>query len=309
MLLPITMMILSGSVVYCALVGVTAMAVISRIIVLLYGVWYLYSFRWPIDGQFASKWVAHSAFIKSASRHVFHYFSMRIIHDNDYTKSRDEDPTPMINCFHPHGVYAFSMALASTGNLTDIGGRIPLCMTMNVQFYIPVYREIMMLSGYCCSNKKAIVSLLRKGYDISMSPGGAMEARLWEPSTFSVYINNRKGLFEIALEENVKLVPVLVFGETELYKRVSNKYLHALQEWIYSKTKVFPLLFYGRFASLVPLSVPLTVVVGSPLENPMTGSPPERIALLKANYIDQVTKLHEKYKHLAPNGTSLIKIY
>ena len=51
--------------------------------------------------------------------------------------------------------------------------------------------------------------------------GGAEEAKYSDIGNTNLIINKRKGFFELALENNLTLVPIYTFGNNNIYKYVS----------------------------------------------------------------------------------------
>jgi hypothetical protein len=90
-------------------------------------------------------------------------------------------------------------------------------------------------------------------------------------------LNNRRGFVREAIISNASLVPVLAFGETDLYHVVEedevNGFVRTVQDWVKEKTGVAMPLFRGRSLffrdfGLMPLRKPVIVVVGSPIPPP-----------------------------------------
>ena len=100
-------------------------------------------------------------------------------------------------------------------------------------------------------------------------------------------------------------MPSFSFGETGIYSQVSNltgSFLRVFQDSVKQLTGVIPCLFKGRgffqySFGLMPLSNPITVVVGHPIkviknENPTN----EEIHALHMSYMEELYQLYEAHK-------------
>mmetsp|Transcript_94107 Transcript_94107/g.269444 ORF Transcript_94107/g.269444 Transcript_94107/m.269444 type:complete len:113 (-) Transcript_94107:60-398(-) len=71
----------------------------------------------------------------------------------------------------------------------------------------------------------------------------------------------------MAMRHGLPLVPVYVFGNTKIYKRVQ---LPSAVEALSNMLHVSLVAFWGRLGSLVPFQVPLTYAIGNAID---TGRP------------------------------------
>ena len=73
--------------------------------------------------------------------------------------------------------------------------------------------------GFISANKSTLIKTLQhpQKRSIVLVPGGAAEALMAHPGTFKLYLRNRRGFVKLAVETNTPLVPVLGFGENELF--------------------------------------------------------------------------------------------
>ncbi|KAK9829420.1 hypothetical protein WJX72_005754 [[Myrmecia] bisecta] len=149
------------------------------------------------------------------------------------------------------------------------------------------------------------------GQAILLSVGGAAESLLDEPCTMDLVLKRRKGFIRIALETGASLVPVIGFGENELYcagnldpkSRLGRLQRQALKLLGWSIPYFYgdPLLF-GSWG-YVPRRVPLNIVTGPPLNVPKLGTaaletPDGRAAVEEYHkkYITALTNLYDQYK-------------
>ncbi|KAJ1932382.1 hypothetical protein FBU59_006389 [Linderina macrospora] len=105
------------------------------------------------------------------------------------------------------------------------------------------------------------------------------------------------------------LVPVYVFGENDIFTQVMYPPLRRLQKWLQTKLMFALPVFYGRFG-LVPHRVPLTVVVGTPIDVSRNEAPTaEEINRVHAEFIRQMSRLYSRFQPIYdPHGGDLVII-
>ena len=99
-------------------------------------------------------------------------------------------------------------------------------------------------------------------------------------------------------------MPSFSFGETGIYSQGSNStpFLRIFQESVKQLTGVVPCLFKGRgfflySFGLMPLTNPITVVVGNPIKVTKNENPKnEEIDALHLSYLEELNQLYEAHK-------------
>jgi 2-acylglycerol O-acyltransferase 2 len=174
-------------------------------------------------------------------------------------------------------------------------------VTLPFYHYFPVIGDIMRHLGSIPSDSGSITKTLQKGDSVSVMLGGVREMLHAQGTHVKLYIRNRTGIFRIALETGKPLVPVLTYGENEMFPRSDawwattlNQYLHeymgmavGIPTW-----KAFQNWFELSYKPLKPI----VTHVGSPI--PATGD----IPTLRTTYIKAVEAL---FKKTAPPGYTL----
>ena len=137
-----------------------------------------------------------------------------------------------------------------------------------------------------------------------MVPGGALEALHAHPGVMKFYFKRRKGFVRLALETQTQLIPVIGFGENDIFdtlnlscsetvrsstpvKDSSIGLIWDIQQWLI-KTTTFSLPILTR---MVPKRKPINVVVGKPVE--FKSNDVEECHRL---YQDAVQKLYDDHK-------------
>ncbi|XP_011879002.1 PREDICTED: 2-acylglycerol O-acyltransferase 2-like isoform X2 [Vollenhovia emeryi] len=136
--------------------------------------------------------------------------------------------------------------------------------------------------------------------------GGMSELMESTPGTYRIDVKRRKGFVKLALKHGTSLVPVLSFGETDLYNQIyrpEGSTFRRIQNYIRSFIGIPPVVVWGRgffqySFGLIPKRLPVTVVVGSPIELPKITDPtPEEIDTYHDKFTKQLIELFETQKH------------
>ena len=161
--------------------------------------------------------------------------------------------------------------------------------------------------GLASVSKTSCENLLSKGGPngegmgraITIVIGGAGESLDAQPHSLRLILKRRKGFVKIAIRQGADLVPVLAFGENELYdqtapdQRLWSGYVMHNVQMLAKKLLGFTLpLFHARGVfnydvGLMPYRRPVNVVVGRPIEV-------VRQKEVDEGYLDEVHRLYIK---------------
>lgn len=206
---------------------------------------------------------------------------------------------------HPHGILGFGTWLNFGLNPTGAdrlfeGVRLRL-LGASAWFWIPLVREFAMLHGCGCVQRQAMLKILNRGESVVINAGGSREALDACPGTFRLQVRNRHGFIRCALESGAHLVPVISFGENELYSvyiAPTGSYLRWLQEKITCFTGSPTPLFYGLpWLPAFPKSREVITVVGEPIEVAKVENYSQNdVEVLHERYIAALQALFERHK-------------
>lgn len=143
------------------------------------------------------------------------------------------------------------------------------------------------------------------GRGITIVIGGAAESLDAQPYTMRLILKRRKGFIKMALRTGADLVPVLAFGENDLYDQFSSDShptIHKAQ-LLLKKLLGFTIpLFHARGifnydVGLMPYRRPLNIVVGRPIKVTQSARPSQDdVDRLHGEYIDELQSLWDKWK-------------
>ena len=123
----------------------------------------------------------------------------------------------------PHGLVTMFVWVAfdtdAAGFSRLFPGIDPVPLTLEINFKLPLLREFLLLHGIGDASMAACLTLLGRGDGsaILLAAGGAEESLLAAPGSMDLVLAKRKGFVRAALTTGALLVPVIGFGENELY--------------------------------------------------------------------------------------------
>ncbi|KAK6361900.1 diacylglycerol O-acyltransferase 1 [Orbilia blumenaviensis] len=157
---------------------------------------------------------------------------------------------------------------------------------------------------------------MKKGQGITIVIGGAQESLFAKPGTMTLKM--RKGFLRVAVRTGAHLVPVLSFGENDLFDQLipeKTSWVHKFQILV---KKVFGFtipLFHARGifnydVGLVPYRVPVNTVVGRPIKTIQSPEPrDDYIDELQDLYCEELERLWEEHKDkFAPRRKAEMRI-
>lgn len=223
--------------------------------------------------------------------------------------------------YHPHGIISHG-AFAAFGT-EALGfpelypGITNTLLTLDTNFRLPFYRDYALALGLASVSRESIENLLSKGgldgagmgRAVTIVVGGARESLDAKPHTLRLVLNSRKGFVKLAIRLGADLVPVLAFGENELYDQVDSEehaWIHKSQMFL-KKIMGFTIpLFHARGVfnydvGLMPYRRPINVVVGRPVKVVQQGGTEGKVDELYLDevhqqYVDELKRLWESYK-------------
>mmetsp|Transcript_2982 Transcript_2982/g.10695 ORF Transcript_2982/g.10695 Transcript_2982/m.10695 type:complete len:397 (+) Transcript_2982:48-1238(+) len=216
--------------------------------------------------------------------------------------------------YHPHGVISvgcfMQFAFDTTGLSEKFKGLRFHAATLQANFYVPFFRELLLWLGIIDVSAESLRRALRSGPGaaVVVVPGGAAEALDARPGRCDLTLRKRSGFFRIALQHGAKLVPVYSFGENELYDRGDGEgsRAKALQAWLLKRLGYSAPFYLGAGSGVtgetmmpfspVPRRHPIITVVGDPIPCPQIDDPTsDDIEAIKVLYINGLRSIFERF--------------
>jgi 2-acylglycerol O-acyltransferase 2 len=221
--------------------------------------------------------------------------------------------------YHPHGIISHGAWVAFGTDALGFSDKFPgitnSLLTLDANFRLPFYRDWILGHGLRSVSKESIWNILTKGGPsndgqgraVTIVIGGARESLEAQPGTLRLILKGRKGFVKMALRTGADLVPVIAFGENDIYDQLSPKQhplVNKLQKFILKVFKFTVPGFHGRGVlnydiGLMPYRRPINVVVGRPIE--VTVKAKEQPSQADIDhyhelYVREVEKLYAAYK-------------
>lgn len=237
-------------------------------------------------------------------KHASNYFPMQLVKTVDLPTDKN-----YLFCVYPHGVLSISSFITFCTEACDFEKIFPKIdryrITLDSNFYAPFSREFYLSTGNCASSEESIITILKKPESTAciLVVGGASESLNAFPGSYRITLNRRKGFIRLALQTGASIVPVLSFGENDLYNQIrGGPILRKLQDMIRNYTGISPVLVLGRGIfqctfGLLPFRHSVTTVVGKPIDVPKVMDPSsELIEEYKVKFIRELRSLFEVNK-------------
>mmetsp|Transcript_75779 Transcript_75779/g.180032 ORF Transcript_75779/g.180032 Transcript_75779/m.180032 type:complete len:323 (+) Transcript_75779:68-1036(+) len=221
--------------------------------------------------------------------------------------------------WHPHGFLAWA-ALFVVSKMAVLGhptGREWFASVAPVLFQIPFFSEALMLVNGRRVQASTVEGLLAGGANIAVQPGGVKEQLVTTHDQEQALFPANLGFLRLAIKHGVTILPVYIFGENQLYRRIPG--FDAVSKLIYRTTGAGLPCGSGKLGipmgGLIPRATPLHVRWAKPLEvGPKDDNPSEaRVQMLYQEYVASLQELFDKYKdeclppEVAAKGLKIVK--
>jgi 2-acylglycerol O-acyltransferase 2 len=232
--------------------------------------------------------------------------------------------------YHPHGIISHgafaAFATEALGFSTLFPGITNTLLTLDSNFRLPFYRDYALAMGLRSVSKESCINLLTKGGTngegmgraITIVVGGARESLDAQPNTLRLVLRKRKGFVKLAIRTGADLVPVLAFGENELYDQVrpdEHPFIHKVQLTVKKVLGFTVPLFFARGVfnydvGMMPYRRPLNVVVGRPIKVVQSRQPEEAyVDEIHAKYVMELMRMWDEWKgEFAPDMDGALEI-
>ena len=219
--------------------------------------------------------------------------------------------------YHPHGIISHgafaAFATEALGFSQLFPGITNTLLTLDSNFRIPLYREYALRMGLASVSRESCENILSKGGPngegmgraITIVIGGARESLDARPGAMRLVLGRRKGFVKLAIRSGADLVPVLAFGENELYEQVNateHPRVHRFQLLV-KKLMGFTIpLFHARGVfnydvGMMPYRKSLNVVVGRPIKLIQKTHPgKDYVDNVHAEYVKELTRIWDEWK-------------
>jgi hypothetical protein len=219
--------------------------------------------------------------------------------------------------YHPHGIISHgafaAFATEALGFSQLFPGITNTLLTLDNNFRVPFYRDYLLRLGICSVSRESCENLLSKGgpnnegmgRGITIVVGGARESLETQPGTLRLVLDSRKGFIKLAIRTGADLVPVLGFGENDIYEQVSpqdHPLIHKMQLAVKKVMGFTVPLFHARGifnydVGIMPYRRPMNIVVGRPVKVMKQDRPTnEYVQQIHEQYVRELVWIWDSFK-------------
>jgi hypothetical protein len=301
-------------------------------------------FGYPVDSWW--NFLTHSPHWKAC----LSYLKLSVESESELAWGDDEERVGNRNilcAMFPHGVLSISHAIAHlSGELGTVGNSdrdgnvskrakvVTRLATLQSNFHIPLFRELILSNGVLPVTASAIQAALSvpdtqpTSSDVPtktcllLVPGGAAESAFTpsdrpvqmttedrsRSSSFTtppgsqapiqLLLARRFGFVRLALQSGAALVACFSFGELELYRQPKSSWYNNLADWIKQKTGVRPTIGFGwgGIPFLFPdTSHPVHLVMSRPIPLPKIENPTDaEVKYWHAVFVNELRGVYER---------------
>lgn len=219
--------------------------------------------------------------------------------------------------YHPHGIISHgafaAFATEALGFSQLFPGITNTLLTLDSNFRVPFYRDYLLAMGLSSVSRTSCENLLNKGgangegmgRALTIVVGGAAESLDAQPRSLRLVLAKRKGFVKLAVRAGADLVPVLAFGENDLYEQITPESHPGMRRFQLGVKKVLgftvPFFFargiFNYDVGLLPYRRPLDIVVGRAIKVVQAKNPDEAyVAEIHALYVRELKRIWEEWK-------------
>lgn len=227
------------------------------------------------------------------------YFEYEEIHESEAAKDIMEGKNYLCVVV-PHGALSYvGILLAVCGTVPEFRGKLPTAVADSL-LHTPILKHVLGIFGLVSASKASMVKTLKKkGVEgtIVLYVGGMAELFLSCENEEKLYLKHRKGFIKLALTEGVDVIPVYMFGNTNVLSVLKTGPLATISR----KFGVSLTYIWGRFYLPIPRDCKMLYVSGKPLGMPHIANPTqEDIDTWHAKYCDEIARIYNQYREKVP---------
>jgi len=151
------------------------------------------------------------------------------IHDSFIVHGNTTNTKQSIYIFHPHGMYSLTQFFHIGTEMTNWPYRNIKGVCHFLLKKIPFLMDFLNDDAVIESSYDPMISTLKQGHSMSVSLGNFTEGKYTEDNKITAIVKNRKGIFKMAIETGIPLIPVISYGEQNRFKQI---YSFGILEWI-----------------------------------------------------------------------------
>eukprot|EP00897_Mesotaenium_endlicherianum_P010668 jgi/Mesen1/962/ME000012S00511 len=255
--------------------AITALAIYTTITVI------------PVDEK--SAWGTRLARFVSST--VPAHFPLKVIYEDKDALNPDRS---YVIALEPHSVLPISVvAFCNGANLCPLTNIKTLASS--VLDYVPLCRHLWRWMGMAGVSRDTFAKLLQTGTTCILIPGGVQECTFMRSDQEVLFLKKRRGFIKMAMSQGTPLIPAFAFGQRNVFK-----FWFPRAKWYQTmsrRIRFAPMVYWGMFGCPIPLPVPMTIVVGKPIEVTQVQTPSEdEVTAVQNTFLSSLTSMYDRYK-------------
>lgn len=217
---------------------------------------------------------------------------------NSFTVEGSVSKGQKLFVFHPHGMFGTAQFFHIGTNLTRWPVRDVRPTAIYWGKYIPFGTEIYERFGAVGSDYESMHTVLKSGESLAVTLGGIREILHIRKGAMELSVAKKLGIFRMAIETGVPLVPVLSYGENEQFQLAEHWTIDWIQKFLKKRGYCLTIPSFAswrRWAKLfsIGLETPVHCVIGDPVDAGVAREATEKESVeLRKRYIDALKKLY-----------------
>lgn len=229
-----------------------------------------------------------------------HYFQRVEEHLRATFPLHGADPLPpsCLLLWHPHSLLSVTSVLHTVFGLSpSVQSKV---VSHSIYHTLPLVSDLMRYANTLPADFDVMKQALESGSRLSVMVGGVREMLDTDRKTIRLVLGKRKGVFRLALQTGTPLVPVLTYGESELFPAWNHPTLTTVNRFLYETFRIaIPITSWTALSSWVNLYwtplAPIPTYVGDPIVVEKNPSPTESdLSAIRDTYIQRLKTLFEE---------------
>jgi len=218
-----------------------------------------------------------------------------------YSTTDDSSPHgPSLYLFHPHGLFTVSHYVHVGTRMTEWRDKNIQGTALHLLWWLPFGKELLETHRFVPSHYSEMKQVIENGQSLSVTLGGIREITMSRDNNITLSIASKRGVFRLALETGTPLVPVIAYGENEIYQQTDNWFIRHLNTLLlkYHMFLAIPTwkswkTWWSLFQQ--PLEHPIHTCVGTPIAVTKKDTPTEDdIQALRELYFSELRALYDR---------------
>lgn len=205
--------------------------------------------------------------------------------------------------WHPHGFVSYvpSFLMGGMARRGEPHAQEWFGTCAPLLFKIPLLGEMYTIANARPVDRSSLEFILGAGGTIAVQPGGIKEQAATRHDQEQAFFPKRLGFIRLAIKHGTALMPLYIFGENQLYKRVEG--FDWLTRLIHNVTGMTLPIVTAKFgllqAGLLPIATDIHVRYGRPIDVGAPDAEPseERVEEIYMRYVEELLRLFDANAH------------